>query len=69
MSKKNDTGGKAIDRLIADGTLTLTANSREEIYEQAEELVASIPKGTRWTRNIVEHNAGIFTQTYSLIKD
>lgn len=69
MSKKNDTNGKAIDRLIADGTLTLTANSRDEIYEQADELVASIPDGTKWTRNIVEHNAGIFTQTYFIIKD
>jgi hypothetical protein len=70
MSKKtSDSGKSAIEKLLAEGTMTLTANSREEIYEQAEALVAAIPGDTTWTRNIVEHNAGIFTQTYFIIKD
>jgi hypothetical protein len=70
MSKKtSDSGKSAIEKLLAEGTMTLTANSREEIYEQAEALVAAIPGDTKWTRNIVEHNAGIFTQTYFIIKD
>jgi hypothetical protein len=70
MSKKtSDSGKSAIEKLLAEGTMTLTANSREEIYEQAEALVAAIPGDTKWTRNSVEHNAGIFTQTYFIIKD
>jgi ribosome maturation protein Sdo1 len=70
MSKKtSDSGKSAIEKLLAEGTMTLTANSREEIYEQAEALVATIPGDTKWTRTIVEHNAGIFKQTYSIIKD
>lgn len=69
MSKKTETKGKAIDKLLADGTLTLTGNSREEIYEQAEALVAAIPDGTKWNRTFVEHNAGNFKQTYFIIKD
>ena len=69
MSKKNESDKKAIDQLMADGTLTLTASSRAEIYEQAEALVAAIPDGTKWTRNIVEHEAGNFKQTYFIIKD
>ena len=71
MSKKtSESSGKpAIEKLLAEGELTLTANSREEIYEQAEALVAAIPGDTKWTRTIVEHNAGIFKQTYSIIKD
>ena len=68
MSKQK-TEKQDIEKLLADGTLTLTANSREDIYKQAEALVASIPKGTKWTRNIVEHNAGNFKQTYYIIKD
>ena len=70
MSKKSSESGKsAIEKLLAEGTLTLTAESRADIYEQAEALVAAIPANTKWTRNIVEYNAGIFTQTYNIIKD
>ena len=79
MSKKNETKGTVteqsesclvtIDKLLANGTLTLTADSREKIYEQSNALVAAIPNGTKWTRGIVEHNAGIFKQTYFIIKD
>lgn len=69
MSKKTSDSESAIEKLLAEGTMTLTANSREEIYEQAEALVAAIPGDTKWTRTIVEHNAGIFKQTYSIIKD
>lgn len=68
---KNDKSQTAADQLILEGTLTLSSTSREEIYKQAEELIANIPLGTKWTRTIVEHDpwAGTFTQTYSLIKD
>lgn len=67
MSKTSDK--KPIDKLLAKGTLTIKADSRESIYAQADALVESMPAGTKWTRTIVEHNAGQFTQTYSIIKD
>lgn len=66
MSKKTSESG--IERLKADGQLTITADSRQEIYEQAEALVAAIPQGVEWTRTIVEHQDGRFSQTYFIIK-
>lgn len=69
MSKKTTNGGQsAIEQLLADGTLTLTGQSRADVYEQAEALVESIPEGTKWTRNIVEFDGETFTQTYFIIK-
>ena len=68
MSKTKDTVID-VENLLKDGTLTLTATSREEIYKKGETIVAGIPLGTKWTRTIVIHDGqGNFTQTYSLIK-
>jgi len=66
MSKQND--NPQLQQLIADGQTVIEGTSREEVYQKAEELVAAIPEGTKWTRSIVEHNQGHFSQTYSLIK-
>ena len=65
IKKKNDT----IDELLQNGTLTLSANSREEIYAKSEELVAAIPDGVQWSRSIVFFDGQkTFTQSYSIIK-
>jgi hypothetical protein len=68
MSKKT-TNKPAVEELLANGQLTLTAASREDIYKEAEALVAAIPAGTKWTRNIVEFCEGTFKQDYFIIKD
>lgn len=66
MSKtKNNT---PLEQLIEEGKTIIEGESREEVYQKAEALVAAIPAGTKWTRSIVEHNQGQFSQTYSLIK-
>lgn len=64
------TDGKPLDVLLREGELTLTANSREDIYAKSKELVDSMPEGTKWTRQAVTFNpeTGIFSQTYTIIK-
>ena len=58
------------DELIAKGTVTLTSKAREDIYKQAESLVASLPKDVKWTRSCVEYHPSDFSysQTYSILK-
>ena len=71
-TKKTETDKQpaTIDELLEKGTLTLTAGSREDIYLQGDELLKDMPQGTKWTRTIVMFDGeGIFTQTYSIIKD
>ena len=70
MSKKEQTNQQKslIDELLENGTTTLTADSREAIYKDADELVGLIPEDVKWTRSVVEHCNGTFTQKYSLIK-
>lgn len=58
-----------IDVLLKNGSVTLTSDSRESIYNDADELVGKIPQDVKWTRGAVEHREGIFTQTYEIIKD
>lgn len=53
--------------LLTEGKTTIEGESREEVYQKADALVAGIPERTEWTRTIVEHNQGHFAQTYSLI--
>jgi hypothetical protein len=67
MGKKND---KSLsEKLIADGTLTLTADSREAIYKDGETVVAGLPPGTKWTRSIVCFDGySVFNQTYQILK-
>lgn len=58
------------DELIAKGTVTLTSKAREDIYKQAESLVASLPKDVKWTRTAVAYHPDnfSFSQTYTIIK-
>ena len=58
------------DELIAKGTVTLTSKAHEDIYKQAESLVASLPKDVKWTRSCVEYHPSDFSysQTYSILK-
>lgn len=62
---KQDDKAKA---LMSDGSVTLKADSRESIYQEAEQLVKQIPADTKWTRGCVEYIGGAFYQTYKLIK-
>lgn len=58
-----------IDVLLKNGSVTLTSDSRESIYNDATELVGKIPQDVKWTRGAVEHREGIFYQTYDIIKN
>lgn len=74
MSKKKtnnaDEHQSLSDELLLNGTLTLTAESRQEIYDQGKALVEGLPVSIKWTRSIVTHdNNGHFEQTYSILKD
>ena len=71
-TKKTNTDQQpaAIDELLKNGTLTLTAESRKDIYKMSDDLLKAMPQGTKWTRTIVMFDGiGTFTQTYSLIKN
>ena len=69
-TKKSSNEQSPVEQLLKDGTLTLHSDvGRKDIYEQASKLVEAIPAGTKWTRTIVEFNAGHFSQTYTIIKD
>ena len=48
MSKKDNYSSQpAVEKLLADGSLTLTAESRADIYVQGEALIAALPDGTK----------------------
>lgn len=72
MSKKEtnaeQTTNPNLDELQKKGTTTLTADSREAVYQISAQMVGLIPAGVDWTRGAVQHRKGVFTQTYSLIK-
>lgn len=70
-TKKNKTNkpqDERVDALLSEGTVTLKADSREAIYQEAEQLVALIPADAKWTRDAVEYCDGSFFQKYKLIK-
>lgn len=55
-----------VEELLTKGKIVLTANSREEIYKQASELVAALPKETKWDRACVMFDGDkTFTQTFT----
>ena len=56
------------DELLANGTVTLTAKARDDIYKQADGLTSSLPEGTKWTRSIVQYHPEdfLFTQTFTI---
>lgn len=62
-------GRSSVEILLQDGEVTITAESRKDIYRQADELVAQIPDGVQWTRPAVQYDSesGIFSQTYYII--
>ena len=58
------------DELLKKGTLTLNADSRANIYAQAEELLKALPLSTKWTRTAVEFDGqGTVSQTYYINKN
>ena len=76
MSKKTENTEQTkqpdfVKELLEKGSVTLTAESRDDIYQMGDDLLMAIPQGTKWTRGIVEHDVEctVFTQTYSLIKN
>lgn len=58
-----------IDELLKNGTATVTGDSRQSVYDQGDALVEQIPPDVKWTRTIVSHADGVFSQTYSVIKN
>ena len=76
MSKKADNEGQKADEktlaseLLENGKLTLIADSRPDIDKQGEDLVASLPTGTKWTCNVarLDPETNKFNQTYFIIK-
>lgn len=49
-----------IDELLKKGSVTLTAKTRQEIYDQSAELTATITEGVKWTRTITHYNPETF---------
>lgn len=58
------------DELLKKGSVTLTAKSRQEIYDQSNMLVDSLPKETKWTRTICQFRPETldYVQTISITK-
>lgn len=58
------------DELLKKGSVTLTAKSRQEIYDQSNMLVDSLPKETKWTRTICSYRPETldYVQTISITK-
>lgn len=65
--KKTKTNAQA-DALLSAGTLTIDADSREELYNKSAEIAEAIPNDVAWTRGAVMHADGLFTQTFTIIK-
>lgn len=59
-----------VEDLLKNGSVTLTAKSREEIYSQCQTLVDSLPEGTKWTRTICQYHPDTFSfeQTVTITK-
>ena len=59
-----------VEDLLKNGSVTLTAKSREEIYSQCQTLVDSLPEGTKWTRTICQYHPDTFSfeQTVTINK-
>lgn len=72
MSKKETNAAQTtnpnLDELLSTGTTTITADSREAVYEMSAQLVGLISAGVDWTRGAVQHRKGVFTQIYTLTK-
>lgn len=55
MLKEKKTQTITIEELLEKGNVTLTAKTRQDIYDQSATLVDALPEGTKWTRTIVEY--------------
>ena len=59
-----------VDDLLKKGSVTLTAKTRQEIYDQSDALVDSLPEGTNWTRTMCQYKPDTFNfvQTITITK-
>ena len=57
-----------VEELLKNGSVTIMANSRNEVYKLSSELIASLPKGTKWDRSCVMFDGDkTFTQKITKI--
>lgn len=58
------------EELLGKGSVTLTSKSRQDIYDQCQALVDSLPEGTKWTRTICQYHPDTFSfeQTVTITK-
>lgn len=56
------------EELLEKGIVRLTAKTRQEIYDQCQALVDSLPEGTKWTRTMCQYHPDTFSfeQTVSI---
>lgn len=61
---------KSAEELLKNGSVRLTAKTRQDIYDQASKLVDSLPKGTKLNRGICQYRPSTFDyeQTIKIIK-
>lgn len=64
-SKAEDALAKS---LLKKGSITLQADTRKDLYRQAEALAKLLPDEVQWTRSIVEFKDGSFFQSYQIVK-
>jgi len=59
----------SLDELLKNGSVTLKAKSRQELYDHAQSLTDSLPKETKWTRTIAQFKPETFefVQTITII--
>lgn len=59
------------EQLLKEGSVTLTAKTRQGIYDQSATLVDSLPEGTKWTRTICQYRPDTFdfVQTITINKE
>lgn len=75
MTKESSTLNKtqaesAAEELLKNGSVTLTAKTRQDIYDQSTTLVNSLPEGTKWSRTICTYHPDTFSyeQKITIIK-
>jgi hypothetical protein len=66
MLEEKNTKKSLSDELLANGTVTLTAKARDDLYKQADGLTNSLPEGTKWTRTMVQYHPEDFSYTQTI---
>ena len=46
--------------LLKNGSVKVEAKTRQEIYDQSDTLVKSLPEGTKWTRTVCQYRPDTF---------